>query len=285
MLVHYGRKRSGIKAGLNKKLNNWLMTITDEDLRSDIAKEIVVTGGAIASMLLGENVNDYDIYFKTLDMTKRVAQYYIDSIPETLYTTKPTIVVQDIQNIKGDTETRVQIYVESLGIFKQAKKKGSKYQLLCATQNALTLANKIQIIIRFYGEPTEIHDNFDFIHATCYYDYAEHKLVMPAAALESLLSRSLYYCGSLYPIASIFRVKKFLKRGWRITAGQQLKIMWQISEIILTDLGIMEEQLTGVDLVHMQSLIEALRATVNIDSTYVAKVIDQIFNEGMEEEV
>src|SRR5699024_9904883 len=35
------------------------------------------------------------------------------------------------------------------------------------TTNAISLKGKIQLVIRFYGEPEQIHDNYDFIHATC----------------------------------------------------------------------------------------------------------------------
>jgi len=90
----------------------------------------------------------------------------------------------------------------------------------------------------------------------------------------------LIYKGSLYPIASIFRMKKFLERGWRITAGEQLKIMWQISELNLKNRYILREQLTGVDMAYMWQLIEALKNVESdkINSTYVAEIIDRIFD-------
>ena len=31
----------------------------------------------------------------------------------------------------------------------------------------LTLSGAVQLIIRFYGPPEEIHANYDFIHCTC----------------------------------------------------------------------------------------------------------------------
>jgi len=89
------------------------------------------------------------------------------------------------------------------------------------------------------------------------------------------------YEGSLYPIASMFRMKKFLNRGWRINAGQMLKIMWQISELDLTDRETLYEQLQGVDFAYMYQLSEALASVdvEKINSTYVAAVIDRIFGE------
>ena len=75
-------------------------------------------------------------------------------------------------------------------------------------------------------------------------------------------------------------MKKFLQRGWRITAGEQLKIMWQISELNLNDPVLLREQLTGVDMAYMYELIDALShiEPEKINSTYVGAIIDRIFS-------
>jgi len=62
--IRYGRKRSGIEAELRKKIKKWSDTITDESTRKLAFENTIVTGGSIASMLLGEPVNDYDLYFR-----------------------------------------------------------------------------------------------------------------------------------------------------------------------------------------------------------------------------
>jgi hypothetical protein len=142
------------------------------------------------------------------------------------------------------------------------------------------LSHKVQLVIRFYGEPDKIHSNYDFVHAMCYWDHAKEHLELPAEAMEALLSRTLVYKGSLYPVASIFRAKKFIERGWRINAGQLLKIMWQISEIDLTEFEVMREQLTGVDMAYLWQLTEALKDVdpQKINASYVATIVDRIFD-------
>lgn len=312
MEIHYGRKRKGIKKELDAKINDWLLTIGDEDLVKLIEKNVIITGGSIASMLLGEKVNDYDVYFRNKETAKSVAEYYAKKFNEKHnmktdgalpYT--PEVREETIKNIKGEEEERVVIFIKSAGIAAEEQDEYSyfetmsedtaiefvesmatdkvdkeKYRVSFLSQNAITLTDSVQIIIRFFGEPNEIHNNYDFEHACCYYDYSDRDLVLPASALECLLSRTLIYRGSLYPIASIFRMKKFLERGWRITAGQQLKIMWQISEIDLSNYEILREQLTGVDLAYMYQLIEALKGidTDKINSAYVTTIIDKIFD-------
>jgi len=319
-----GMKASTIKLVLRQKLDSWLETITDETLAREIKQNVIVSGGAIASMLLGEKANDYDLYFKTKDVTIKAAQYYINvfnSNNGSLKTTavascNPVLKIEPRTNIKGVTEERVIIYMKSSGVASESqaqyeyfenqveiatdafmdslqinptdlvedliainKDKKNRYRPVFFSENAITLSDKIQLVTRFYGEPSEIHENYDYAHAMCYYDYNSDTLVLHPEALEAILSKTLIYKGSLYPIASIFRIRKFISRGWRITAGQMLKIIWQITEINLKDPLVLREQLIGVDQAYMHQLLRALESNdgARIDAAYIAKLIDEIF--------
>ena len=276
--IRYGRKRKGIRRELHTKVEEWLKSISDDNVRKHAKRDVIVTGGCIASMLLGEEVNDYDIYFRTKETALEVEKYYVDQFTFE-EGGKATVDTETIYNIKGQAEDRVIIRIPSEGVAEAPESK-DEYRPVFLSQNAITLTGDIQLIVRFYGEPDRIHDNYDFVHATCYYDHSNSKLEMPSEALQCLLSRSLVYRGSLYPIASIFRMKKFLDRGWRITAGEQLKICWQISELDLTDYDVIREQLTGVDVSYMDELVDSLRdvSSDRIDSSYVASIIDKIFD-------
>jgi len=312
MDIKYGRKRSGIIRELKKKVQEWLDSIDDPIIRKAAEQDVIVTGGSICSMLMGDKINDFDLYFRTKETTKLLAEYYVNKFNEKnklkiskgVIEYKPVVREENLLNVKGLAEDRIVIYIKSAGVAGEdqeeysyfesmppeaatkfmeslAEKEGDeRYRAVFMSQNAITLSDKVQLVIRFYGEPNEIHDNYDFIHATCYWDHHNGHLELPAEAMEAMLSRTLIYKGSLYPIASIFRTKKFLERGWRITAGQQLKIMWQISEIDLSDHTILREQLTGVDAAYMYQLVEALKDIdpKKIDSAYVSEVIDLIFD-------
>jgi hypothetical protein len=171
--------------------------------------------------------------------------------------------------------------VESVDSFLQLDKK-NKFKPVFLSENAVTLTNRVQLVIRFFGEPKEIHDNYDFAHCMCHYDYYYDTLEVHPQAFESILSKSLIYQGSLYPIASLFRIRKFIRRGWSITAGQMLKIIYQLSKVDLSDMATLREQLTGVDQSYMSALIQALENREKgqvIDSLYLAKLIDKIFEE------
>lgn len=337
--IKYGRKKSGIKKELKAKINDWLGSIEDEAVRELAAKDTIVTGGAIASMLLGEKINDFDVYFRNIETAEAVASYYTNKFVEANTKTlnqngvdyTPTVLrelyvkdtnfplknyyngepqdglAKDLYGSDYETETRLMIWMKSAGVAAEEQKpyqyfetlgeeqtqefaeslmkdlgdkSKPKYRPVFLSQNAITLSDKVQLVIRFYGEPHEIHNNYDFVHAMNYYDYGTDNLVLHPEALECLLSRTLVYRGSLYPVASVFRTKKFLERGWRITAGQQLKMMWQISELDLHDFNTIREQLTGVDMAYMWQLTQALKDVdpEKINSSYIAAIIDRIFD-------
>ena len=90
----------------------------------------------------------------------------------------------------------------------------------------------------------------------------------------------MIYKGSLYPVTSIIRVRKFIKRSWNINAGEILKIVFQCSSLDLTNSDVLEEQLIGVDVAYFFALIEPLR---NIGGSVISEaslfeIIDKMFN-------
>lgn len=309
--IKRGMQAKTIRKILRSKLEDWLESITDQSLVIDIKRDVIVTGGSITSMLLGEKINDYDVYFKTKETTKKVAEYYVSKF-NSVNNTKglavrdwtPEVREAKIVNCKGVQEERIIIFIQSAGVVGEEQedyryfefydpdltsefadsllkdiKEGEKYRTIFISQNAITLSDSMQIVIRFFGDPAQIHDNYDFAHAMCYYDYHSNHLELKAEAMECMLSRTLVYRGSLYPIASIFRMKKFIERGWHINAGQQLKIMWQINELNLKDTQQLYEQLTGVDMAYMYQLIRAIKGVdpERLNQAYIAEIIDRIF--------
>lgn len=156
----------------------------------------------------------------------------------------------------------------------------AKYRPLFITTNAITLSDKIQIVIRFYGKAEEIHKNYDFEHCKCYWT-STGTLELPARSLEAILNKELIYSGSKYPLCSVIRTRKFIKRGWHINAGQYLKMCFQISELNLHDIDVLEDQLVGVDSVYFSSVVDSLRklneSGKGFDTTYLNSIIDKIF--------
>ena len=285
-IVKGGMRSGTLKEVLRGKLKSYLVTLPEE-LRLEVAKNINICGGAIASGLIGERINDYDVYFTNIETAKKVADYYI-----ALTGVDTKAIITDFTNINGVTEPRLYLRTKSDGVraidvTEIAKDPSKKFYPRFITDNAISLTDKIQLITRFTGAPDKIHSNFDYAHAMCSYNYFDNTLNVSQEALEAMLSRTLIYRGSLYPIASVFRLRKFIRRGWKITAGQILKIVFQINKLNLRDMDTLADQLTGVDLHYMSNLLERLNGKnlYELDHNYVCTVLDEIFGDVEETNV
>ena len=125
--------------------------------------------------------------------------------------------------------------------------------------------------------------NYDFAHCTCAWSSWDNELFLPQKALECIINKELYYIGSLYPLCSIIRTRKYLERGYHINAGQYVKMAMQLNVLDLTDVKVLEDQLTGVDTTYFQMMIDELKkhqeATGNdkVDTTYAMELINKLF--------
>ena len=354
-----------INAIITKKINSWLDSIQDKELAKTIKHDIVVTGGCVTSLLLTEEVNDFDIYLKTKESLKLLSQYYCKLFNEKNKDRKnklgrplhawvldgedvkewennnkllssfaydyPNISYLEVQhwnpnpndgnykhyrNVSGvilnTKPDRVKIVINSDGVAEDSDSKADnseydinnylkavddgdtipaataataeteKYLPIFLSTNAITLSNKIQIVVRFYGEPAKIHENYDFIHATNFWTYNEG-VVLNQPALEAILNKELVYVGSKYPVCSLVRTRNFIKRGWQINAGQYVKIAFQISELNLKDPYVLEDQIVGVDSLYFLNFINTLKEKQMNDKNfvltqeYLTTVIDRIF--------
>lgn len=291
---------------LTKKMDKWLESIENEALRKRCKKDVIVTGGSIASMLLGEEVNDYDVYFRTYETTKAIAEYYLakfkagrvtkqggvsydmslEELKDTLGRQRIRIVVKSA-GVAGEEQSKDYQYFESTTghteeageyLDEEAAKEKPPFHPVFLSSNAITLKDDVQVIIRFFGGPEAIHENFDFVHCTNYWTY-EEGVVVHEDALLALMSRTLVYRGSLYPVCSIFRSKKFILRGWKINAGQYLKMVMQINELDLNNPVILEEQLTGVDVAYFHEVITKAKEKDkdHIDTAYLMEIVERMF--------
>lgn len=294
-----------IKKIITTKLTDWLESIEDTQLRSDVRKNILLSGGSIASLLQGIEVNDYDIYIKDMNVLYRLAQYYTKNFPIEILDGRKKDEYQKLLNERmsafdyTSTEIgedyakysvalrtlrpdQIKLYMYETGGHKvdwEDREDLPKYRPLFFSPNAISLSDDIQIVVRFHGDNETIHKTFDFIHATNYFTF-EDGLVTNVAALESLLTKQLKYQGSLYPLTSIIRIKKFINRGWKISAGEMLKIMFQISELDLKNPDVLEEQLIGVDIAYFGTLVDILRGVDpnKYTSEYLNSIIDKVFD-------
>jgi hypothetical protein len=312
-------KTKTIRNVINKKVEEWLETIDDPIVKSLAEKNTIVTGGCIASMLLREPINDFDIYFRNKETTLAIAKYYVTKFkPQNRNGIKCNIYVEE--NVD-----RVRIVVRSAGVanengstkpyeYFEARPEGEageylgevmtdpgeiedtyeeaektalevveegkpKYRPVFLSTNAITLSNKLQLILRFFGEPDDIHASYDFVHCTNFWTSWNKEIILRKEALEALLTKELIYVGSKYPLCSIFRLRKFIKRGWSINAGQILKILMQANTLDLTNIDVLQDQLTGVDCAYFVEIISKLKDKdpEKVNQTYLIEILDRMF--------
>jgi hypothetical protein len=290
-----GMKAKTIKKILGKVAADWSASIEDEPLRKIVQKNTIITGGSIASMLLGERVNDFDVYFRDMETAEKIARYYVDRFALSTGHGLAVSVEDGRVRITTNSGHRGESAgeVEALGsgeiedTYETAEAAalettdGDKppYRPVFLSTNAITLSNRVQIVLRFYGEPDAIHENYDFVHCTNYWSIWDDALVLRSAALEALLAKELRYVGSKYPVCSVMRLRKFIKRGWSINAGQILKMVMQISELDLTDPKVLEDQLTGVDSAYFMQVISAVKEKnpEKVNAAYLVEIINRMF--------
>lgn len=307
----------GIKKHLSRKVDDWIETIEDEEVKNLVRRDAIITGGAIVSLLNGEKPNDYDVYFKNYDTVLAVANYYAKKWND-MHLEKQHVQIKE-EVLCG--EKRITCFIRSKGIASEDDENGidddseplydgepyvdeddeetveytdlngethvvdvkPRYRPRYFTTNAISLSNKIQIVIRFYGSVDDIHKNYDFAHYTCSYDYYENNLNLPTKALECIINKELYYIGSKYPLCSIIRTRKFLSRGWHINAGQYVKMALQLNELDLKDFDTFRDQLIGVDSAYFSIVVDAISKkkesdeNFKLDNLYLFEVINRVF--------
>ena len=314
-------KPTSIERNIRHKIEDWLESIDDEEVRLKLKDNIVVTGGCITSMLLGEEPNDYDVYLKSYKVAAMIAEYYVEKFCAEVCN---TVRFAGQERVTGITVKEIEgvpkIYVKSAGVAREGgadeyqyfemiadsdvrlqtvddymiaaisvqnptyvKEKLKPYRPMFLTSNAITLTDGIQVVIRFAGTPSVLHENFDFTH--CKNHWCSWK--SPGKALQLLkkpvictLNKRVHYSpGSLYPLASLFRTRKFIHRGWDVSLGEYLKIVYDIAKLDLNNPAVLQDQLIGMDAAYFAEIITALREgnVEKIDAAYLARIIDELY--------
>ena len=296
------------------------LALAHPPIKDELLQNSIVTGGCIASMLLKEKVNDYDIYFDSLPALTRVMEYFggktnalylvafnadaelpeqgrteltfdekADIVPVPVRTeTTDYALYSDLSSLRNNENVKyISLYYKSTGYWtagENAEKDDKTHVIKFASANAVTLSEKVQLVFRFFGPAHEIHENYDFVHATNFWTL-KTGLVTNTDALEAILARELVYKGSRFPLASIFRTRKFIQRGWTLHIANYVKMAFQLNELDLTNIHTLREQLTGVDAAYLNGLIwQCEKSNEPITSSYVCDLVDKLLKGAQEEE-
>lgn len=304
---------------LRKVLESWADSIEDPLLKKEVLENSYIAGGALISLFMGQRPNDFDVFFKTTGTAMRVAQYYLDhckivekvSVKDMgdrvfvmiksagVATEEGTVGYayfesQSVEAVEEFVENNFQEIIDAINPGQCPKKAGrpkkgeekkeekKPYRPVVITSNAISLSDRIQLIMRFVGKPEDVVPRFDFVHTKMWWDIQSgvHPDALALACIADNERKQLQYVGSPYPLCAYLRTRKFMKRGWYITAGDSLKIILQCAELNLQDVSVLEEQLIGVDVAYFHELIKMIKEGAangkTIDANYVIKLIDEV---------
>ena len=143
---------------------------------------LILTGGAIASLLQGEKPKDWDFYFENMEDCRIFSK----------------IVTQQYKNDIADVDDH---YKEFLG--KDGK---------MITANSITMNNGASFITMLVGKPNEIRAHFDYVHCLPYYDLKKRMLYISKQQYDACVNKTLILNNK--KAYKGYRHDKFIKRGY-----------------------------------------------------------------------
>lgn len=225
-----------------------------------------VAGGALTSIFSRKEINDIDLYFKsTADCNAFISACRMD---------KRYLAKVDSENIAD--------------LYKRSHKDVmATYQ----TTNALSFVygkRKFQVIKKFTGEPSEIFNHFDFtINMGAWMPDGVFWLYKDF--FEDLARRRLMInVNTFYPISTVVRVFKYVRKGYTIGGTEILKIMLRVHSLELSNFGVLKEQLEGIDTLFLKPLTDFLSNTEHAEQKYsfeeFLKIYDNLIINTLEDE-
>jgi hypothetical protein len=182
-------KAKQIEKLLNGLMNNFIESIKDEDVKTIFKEKSFITGGCIPSAIVGEFVNDFDIYLMNKEDADKVRKYYTD--------------------LKFDKKdlSKEKVYLPKL-----------------ITENSVNLTDKVQVILKFVGTPDEVTKHFDWQHIKSYFTIKDG-LKLTEDVYRLVIEKELIYTGSNYPLSSLLRLRKYLQKGWTVSTKTMIHII------------------------------------------------------------
>ena len=184
----------------------------------------IIAGGAITALFTGQKIRDWDIYFRN---EKDCAQ------AQTWFGLNGTLANQ--------TDTSM-----SYKLGKQEK----PYQLI--------------ILPELFGDPKTIFGYYDFTVCMAAYQFTEdgkeEGFIFGDDFFKHIGQRRLvFHTGTMFPICSMLRVMKYIKKGFFITGMEILKIGLSIHSLKMDTYADLRRQLQGIDTAFLADLTAQMK--------------------------
>ena len=202
-------------------------------------------GGSLASIImhagdrdsdLRKHVNDIDIYFETA-----VNETAINDATESLTGASPEDIIEQCYR----TQCATTLY-----------SRDSRYPPL-----QILHLRSIYGIDRTHWDVTNALNKFDFTAIQLGYLLDSNQLCSPSweKALMDIAARRLILSDDVdYPISTLVRVHKYLKKGFSIAPSQLVKLAIKINQCDISTIHKLKSQLYGIDMALLEPVIRAM---------------------------
>jgi hypothetical protein len=208
----------------------------------------IIAGGAIRSVFANEIISDFDIYFKTNNDLLIFLKRMLELDIQSKYTT--ALAKTFIAN-----DMRVQLITIS--------------DLICEN-------------------PKNIIEQFDYSVCMGAYDLDTQEFTLNENFLEHIARRELYYnIKGKYPLASLFRLRKYFKKGYTISGTEIIKLGLSINNLNIKDYRELKQQLEGIDTLFLEQLTNKLLTSEYANKKYdfneFLNLVDEYYQDKLEE--
>ena len=131
--------------------------------------------------------------------------------------------------------------------------------------------NRFQFIVKssYMGTPSEILNLFDFTICMGAYSFKNGSFYFYDNFFKDLSSKELIInINGLYPLSTLFRLRKFIGKGYKITGAEIIKLGLMIQKLDLTSYSQLREQLLGIDTAFLKELTDQLTRIEFKDTVY-----------------
>lgn len=215
-----------IKSKLKGKHKEFCKTIKDIKIRKLFRKHAYIAGGAIASLIKGEEPKDYDYFFDNKEVLEKVLRYYVDRHNAMYEGTN-----NDYKLTVNNTGGKVGLFLNKEYVPSDEENNKHMNPVLFS-RYAISFPKGYQIIIDNDNNECKSVDRFDFVHTMGYFHPYQNKLVVKEETLAAIkYNKLIYNYQGTNPIGSAKRLLRFVKRGWEIDNKEYIKLLKKISKI------------------------------------------------------
>ena len=117
----------------------------------------------------------------------------------------------------------------------------------------------IQLIKAVYGEPERVLAQYDFTMCMGAWIPGTQRFVFADCFLKHCAQRRLVYnTAGKYPISSLWRTLKYVKRGYKLPGVEAIKLALRINSLRLDTVAALKEQLMGIDTLFLKEFTDKL---------------------------